>query len=175
MISVRSATVDDAEAMARVNAAGWRAGYRDIVPKSRLDHLPESRWRREMRDGLSDPQGDSFTLVAEFDGEFAGYCYVAAPAREGPEGSKTCELVALYVDPKLWRRGIGRVLVEAVIAEAARLGWREMVLWVFEPNQPAQDLYMDAGFAADGESRPFVPLGIPTIRMRRALSQSPVR
>jgi GNAT superfamily N-acetyltransferase len=170
MIEIQEAVIDDAEQMARVNAAGWREGYRGIVPDDRLDHLPEADWERQMRAGLSEPRLDSFTRTAELDGEFAGYCFVAAPGRDQPDESNVAELVAIYVEPRLWRRGVGRALIGAAIDHTAELSYECLLLWTFEQNQRALGFYRAAGFEPDGARRPFVPIGTPTIRMRRMLS-----
>jgi ribosomal protein S18 acetylase RimI-like enzyme len=170
VVEVRVANVEDADAMAEVNAAGWREGYRGIVPDSRRDHLPVGRWRREMRAGLESPRGESFTRIAELDGEFAGYCFVAAPGREEPDDSPVCELAALYVDPGVWRRGVGTALVDSAVAEAAACGCEEMLLWTFEENTRALAFYRAAGFLEDGGQRPYVPIGAATVRLRRSLA-----
>ena len=170
MIEVRAAVPADAEAMAAVNASGWRQGYRDIVPGHYLERLPVSRWRREMKAGLREPRGDSFTRIAEIDGEFAGYCFVAAPGRQEPPDSPLAELVALYVDPARWGKGAGRALLDRAIRDTTELGsYEEMELWTFTGNERAQRLYLAAGFEADGATRTFEPLGIPTMRMRLRL------
>jgi ribosomal protein S18 acetylase RimI-like enzyme len=162
--------VEDAPAMAHVNAAGWREGYRGIVPDERLDHLPEADWRRQMTAGLEAPRLDAFTRIAELDGEFAGYCFVAAPGREEPDDSRTAELVALYVHERFWRRGVGSALITAALERLAALGrYEEVFLWTFEQNVRAISFYRAFGFAPDGGRRPFVPIGTPTIRMRRPL------
>jgi ribosomal protein S18 acetylase RimI-like enzyme len=169
MIEVREAVVEDADAMANVNAAGWRAGYKGIVPDERLQNLPIGRWRREMRDGLRGPRGDSFTRIAEMGGTVAGYCLISAPARDEPDDSKLSELVAIYVRPQSWRRGVGRELITAAVGHAGELGYEEMYLWTFEHNQRALDFYLDFGFQPDGTRRDYQPLGIPTLRLRRKL------
>jgi GNAT superfamily N-acetyltransferase len=170
VIEVREGVVEDAEQMARVNAAGWREGYRGIVPDERLDHLPEADWRRQMTDGLREPRLDAFTRIAEVDGEFAGYCFVAAPGREEPDDSKIAELVAMYVYKRFWRQGIGTALMDQAIRQAASFGrYAELFLWTFEQNQRAISFYRRHGFEPDGAKKPFVPIGTPTVRMRRAL------
>ncbi len=156
--------------MAEVNAAGWRVGYRELVPRHYLEALPVTRWRREMAEGLRNPRRDSFTRVAELDGSFAGYGFVAAPGRSEPDDSRLAELVALYVDPECWGRGVGRALLDAVLAAAARLGYEEIFLWTFEGNERALALYEPAGFEPDGATRPFAPTGTATLRMRRPLA-----
>ena len=169
MVEVREAVVEDAEAMANVNAAGWRAGYRGIVPDERLENLPVGRWRREMKAGLREPRVDSFTRIAELSEVVAGYCFVAAPARDEPDGSKLSELVAIYVRPQSWRRGVGRELITAVLARAGELGYEEMYLWTFERNQRALDFYLEFDFQPDGSRQDYMPLGIPTLKLRRPL------
>ncbi len=170
MIRVREPRVADAPAMAEVNAAGWRVGYRELVPHHYLEELPVARWRREMAEGLRNPRGDSFTRIAELDGSFAGYGFVAAPGREEPDDSRLAELVALYVDPERWGVGVGRALLEAMLSESARLGYERISLWTFEGNERALRLYRSAGFEPDGATRPFAPTGIPTLRLDRPLS-----
>lgn len=169
MIEVREATVDDADAMADVNAAGWRDGFREIVPEWYLEKLPIERWRREMSAGLASPRGDAFTRIGEVDGDFAGYCFVAAPGREVPDDSMEAELVAVYVYESYWGKGVGRALVEEALGQAAKLGYEEIVLWTFSRNERALGLYGKLGFELDGGSRPFVPVGAETVRLRKRL------
>ena len=156
--------------MAAVNAAGWREGYRGIVPEYYLEDLPVSRWLREMKNGLANPRGDAFTRIAEVDGGFAGYCFVAAPGREVADDSNEAELVAIYVYSRHWGQGVGRALLEAALAETTRLGYEEIVLWTFARNERALRLYRAAGFEPDGATRPFVPVGTETVRLRRTLN-----
>ncbi|SDH59084.1 GNAT family N-acetyltransferase [Roseospirillum parvum] len=65
------------------------------------------------------------------------------------------ELLTLAVDPAHQGRGLGRRLVAAGLAEAARLGAGEMVLEVAEDNQPALYLYHALGFAPLGRRRRY--------------------
>ena len=52
-------------------------------------------------------------LVAEKDGEIAGYVYASAH-RPRPAYAKTVEST-VYVDPSFWRQGIARALLVALI------------------------------------------------------------
>jgi predicted GNAT family N-acyltransferase len=60
--------------------------------------------------------------------------------------------------------GLGLVLMEGVMAEARRLGFREAVL---DAQTYAIPFYERLGFAAEGEE--FLDAGIPHYRMRREL------
>lgn len=91
-------------------------------------------------------------LVAVVDGEIAGYVRVA-PATSLEATSHVLQIRGIAVDPALRGQGIGRVLVDAAIAEARRRGARRLTLRVFAPNEPARRLYESAGFVVEGVQR----------------------
>jgi GNAT superfamily N-acetyltransferase len=169
LVAVREAIPEDTEAIVEVNAAGWREGYRDIVSEEKLAQLPIERWRHEIGVGLRRPVADAFTYVAEIDGAFAGYCYVAAPAREPDLGPVVAELVAMYVDPGRWREGAGGALMEAAIERLSGLPYDQAVLWTFKENRRAIAFYERHGWSVDGAEKIHSASGVPAIRMRRPL------
>jgi GNAT superfamily N-acetyltransferase len=160
---------EDTEAIVSVTAAGWREGYREIVSPEKLAGLPVERWRHEVGVGLRRPVGDAFTYVAEIDGGFAGYCYVAAPGREADLGPEVAEVVAMYVHPDHWSRGAGGALMRAAIERLAALPYEEAVLWTFKENGRAIAFYEGHGWSADGAEKVHARSGVPAIRMRHPL------
>jgi [ribosomal protein S18]-alanine N-acetyltransferase len=60
------------------------------------------------------------------------------------------EVIAIGVRPAQQRRGVGRVLLEEIVARAARAGAARLFLEVAEDNAPARALYAAAGFAQVG-------------------------
>jgi GNAT superfamily N-acetyltransferase len=171
-VEVRAAEPDDAEALVQLTAAGWRAAYQGMVPRRMIERLPIAAWRHDIGTGLRAPVADAFTYVAELNGALAGYCYVAAPGREEPEGSRVAELVAIYVEPERWRLGVGRALAESAAGEAARLGYEQIKLWTFESNARARAFYLALGWRLDGERQPHPASGTPLVGMRRTLGAS---
>jgi GNAT superfamily N-acetyltransferase len=169
LVSVREAAPEDTEAIVSATAAGWREGYRGIVSPEKLAELPIERWRHEVSVGLRRPEGDAFTYVAEIDGEFGGYCYVAAPTREAALGPEVAELVAMYVAPVHWRKGAGKALMDAALDRLARLPYGEAILWTFKENERAIAFYERHGWVADGAEKVHPRSGEPAIRMRRPL------
>lgn len=152
-----------------MTVAGWREGYRGIVSEEKLADLPVERWRHEVGVGLRRPIEDAFTYVAEIDGEFAGYCYVAAPTREPDLPSDVAEVGAMYVDPAHWREGVGAALMGAAVARLEGLPYSEAVLWTFRGNERAVAFYQRYGWSADGVEKIHQRSGEPAIRMRRSL------
>ena len=65
------------------------------------------------------------------------------------------ELLTVAVAPDQRRSGVGRRLVTAFLAEAARRGGESAFLEVAEPNAPARALYAACGFRPAGRRRAY--------------------
>ena len=66
-----------------------------------------------------------------------------------------CALYGMWVDPRFRGTGVGRALVDAVVAQARAAGKRRLVLHVVSVNDAAGRLYERAGFVATGHTVPF--------------------
>jgi ribosomal protein S18 acetylase RimI-like enzyme len=86
----------------------------------------------------SSPQG--CILLALQDGQPAG-CVALHRLDDG-----ICEMKRLYVRPSFRAMGIGKVLAEAIIAEAQRKGYKKMCLDTVPSMREAQLLYQSMGF-----------------------------
>ncbi|QDU67923.1 GNAT family N-acetyltransferase [Engelhardtia mirabilis] len=97
-------------------------------------------------------------------GELLGVAFLVAPGSGTAQvaGPDEGEIQLLAVAPDQRRRGAGRLLMEAAIAEGQRLGWAAMVLSTRPTMGPAHALYHSLGFercaARDwiGDERPFL-------------------
>lgn len=84
------------------------------------------------------PQGR--LLLARDEGSVVG-CVAMRPL-----ANETCEMKRLYVRPGARAGGVGRQLVEHVIAEARAIGYRRMYLDTLPTMTGAQRLYERLGF-----------------------------
>jgi ribosomal protein S18 acetylase RimI-like enzyme len=167
MLIIRSATPDDALAVATVHVRAWQEGYRGLVADDYLDALrPEDRAARYDL-GASDPARPS-TTVAVRDGVVCGFATIGA-CREA--GAQTGELLALHVDPSAWGLGVGRRLIAEARARLHSLGFTEAVLWVLVGNERAQRFYRIDGWRPDDCERTVELWGtrIDDVRFRRDL------
>lgn len=90
---------------------------------------------------------DVIVLVAEREGEVIGYTYAGVEGRDymalrGPAGV----LYDIVVDPAHREGGVGRMLLDATLAELRARGAPRVVLQTAERNENAQRLFARAGF-----------------------------
>ena len=90
-------------------------------------------------------------------GAFALLGLVSGPEGELPAGyvlarmaADECEILSIGVAGSARRRGVGRALVAATLAEAAIRGARRLYLEVAEDNVAARGLYLAFGFRETG-------------------------
>lgn len=137
MINVRSATVEDAVAIATVHIAAWKESYRGIVPEEFLRNLSVERRTAQWVQSLSDSSNQYHrTFVAELHGQvvgFSNYGYCNDPEFGG-------ELYAIYLLKSAQKRGIGRMLVNEVVSGLLNLDIHSMMVWVLKEN-PARGFY----------------------------------
>lgn len=84
-----------------------------------------------------------------------------------------CSLFGMWVDPGFRRTGVGRALVDAVVAQARATGKRRVVLHVVGDNTAARGLYERQGFVATGHSVPY-PNDDQQVEVEMALVLEPV-
>jgi len=78
-------------------------------------------------------------FVAEEDGEVIGYGCISVAC-------ESCDLENVVVAEEYRRSGVGRRILNALIAEAAKRGAENIFLEVRVSNAPAMRLYLSCGF-----------------------------
>lgn len=137
MVSVRPAELSDIPRIAEIHVLSWQAAYEGILPAEFLANLSIERRQEHWSSNFGDRQ----TLVVEFEGAVAGFVGVAAT-----EDPNLGEVQSIYLDPRLYRRGLGRPLLHAGEQRLAEMGFREGVLWVFVDNRAARSFYEAMGW-----------------------------
>ncbi|MBE9606053.1 GNAT family N-acetyltransferase [Acetobacteraceae bacterium H6797] len=87
------------------------------------------------------PPKGALLLARNTEGTAIG-CVALRPLAEG-----CCEMKRLYVSPEGRGLGLGRALLEAILAEARRIGYREIRLDTLPGMDSAIALYEKAGFS----------------------------
>jgi len=92
-------------------------------------------------------------IVAELGDRLAGFAAVLFD-------EELAELDGLFVEPDLWRQGIGAALIDVAVHEARRQGLSMTVI----ANPSAREFYEKCGFTAEGPAK--TQFG-PALRMSR--------
>ena len=83
-------------------------------------------------------------LLANVDGSPAGCC--AFRSLTSSDHLNACEMKRLFVRPAFRGLGIGRLLVEKVMASASMAGYSNMLLDTLSDMEAARALYQEVGF-----------------------------
>jgi phosphinothricin acetyltransferase len=140
--TIRPAEPSDFDAITRIYAHAVMHGTAsfEIAPP---DEAEIGRRFRALQDG-----GYPY-LAAEIDGAVAGYAD-AGPYRARPAYNWTVE-DSVYIAADAHRRGIGRALLERLIEDSERRGFRQMIAVVGDSRQIASiELHRALGFALVG-------------------------
>ncbi|GAA1983997.1 GNAT family N-acetyltransferase [Isoptericola halotolerans] len=147
-VVIRSATSEDATAIAQVHLTSWRGAYSHVLPASYLDSLDVTERAQEWQRALSSDEGS--TIVAEADGRTLGFASYG-PSRDEDAEDGCLELYAIYLDPEAWGRGVARDLMRTVLADVPPTV--RMTLWVLDESKRAHHFYRRHGFQPDGVER----------------------
>lgn len=147
--AMRSARNDDSEGIARAHSAAWRAAF-TFLPETFLEALtPDavvSKWRRD----LADPASSLFVATR---GEWLGGFLQLAHAN--------AEVMSLYVDPSVWRIGVGSMLLtygESILADR---GEPSALLWTARDSSQSRRFYERHGWVPTGrEQRQTLTSGV---------------
>jgi phosphinothricin acetyltransferase len=141
-VTIRPATPADIPAITRIYADAVRNGTATFE----LEPPDKAEMTRRMMALLD---GGFPYLAAEIGGTFAGYAY-AGFYRTRPAYRFTVE-DSIYVDPTAQRRGVGRALLERLIEECERRGFRQMVAVIGDSAQTASiEMHRALGFRPSG-------------------------
>jgi GNAT superfamily N-acetyltransferase len=115
-------------------------------------------------------RGGVLVAVAE-GGGITGFAWFGPSRDSDADPRVTGEVFAIYAAPNAWGTGAGRALMGSAVAELARLGYADVVLWVLDGNERARRFYALAGWEEDGASKTDGSRGStsPRSRYRRTL------
>jgi L-amino acid N-acyltransferase YncA len=130
-MNIRPAKITDIPAITRIYAHAVEFGTAsfELAPPDET----------EMARRMNELMGKGFPyIVEEIEGELAGYAYVG-PYRARPAYRFTVE-DTVYIAPDMQRRGLGRVLLAALIEAAAAAGYRQMIAVIGDSTEQAASI-----------------------------------
>jgi len=158
---IREAAGADAIPLAEIYVASWREAYRGIAPDSALEALSvatqTARWQK-LLSGAARNRVRAF--VVDEDGALAGFIVVGDVRGDVPDPRRR-EVQAMYLDPRLWRKGLGRRLLAHAEKDARESGAVVMVNWILAANRRGQAFCEALGYNPTGETRTNSIGGVP--------------
>ncbi|KLU24156.1 hypothetical protein EOS_21740 [Caballeronia mineralivorans PML1(12)] len=154
LVGIREATVEDAEAIAKIHVNSWQAAYQGILPDGYLAKLTvEARseaWRQSIMSGR--PRVLVADANTDTDETILGWIAFGR-SRDGDKDYHWAEVETLYIAPAFWRKGVGKRLIDAARHVLKSAGYTDVALWVLLDNRRARAFYKRAGFVCDNSSR----------------------
>jgi len=157
-VQVRRAKADDVEEVAAVAARAFPLACPPHMPRSDVEsfieqNLSAAHFRTYLR------SRERQVLLATLGGAVVGYTMVIYGEPQDPDvraavtTGRSAELSKIYVLPEHHRRGVGRALLNAALAEARARGMQTIWLGVNQLNERAQRFYHAQGFTRVGTKK----------------------
>jgi GNAT superfamily N-acetyltransferase len=127
----------------------WRRlwdGYLTFYKVTVAPEITDRTWAR-----ILDPSSAVSMRLAEVDGELAGFAIFLSHPSTWVKNDD-CYLEDLYLDQKFRGHGVGRALMDDLIAICKRNGWERFYWHTDEGNATARKLY-DSYVKSDGHVR----------------------
>lgn len=140
-VAVVAATAADLPLVAKLAHAIWRRHYPGIIPVAQIDYMLARGYSEAALSQYLDAKDAGLALACDDGGAvgFVGW----HPLDDG----RTMKLDKLYVLPEHHGAGIGRMLIEHVVAKARAAGCSAVALNVNRGNVNAVRAYERCGFA----------------------------
>ena len=191
-LTIRPATPNDAQSIARIRVQGWRFAYQGLISQDYLDSLSVAEDTERMRGCLSqlpqnsppsrsasvqgsDGEKRSFMLAVRGDAVL-GFCrFSAAPnktnraERAVPGGTLNGRLHSLYIDPETLGQSIGHTLMNHALSTFAAWGCERATLWVLEGNSRAISFYERQGWRCTGATKVDQSFGLCLVEHEMAV------
>lgn len=152
-IIIRQAVPEDTEMLRDLAYTSFWDAFHDHpknAPDDLDDYMTKAFSSEQIESELSDP--NSIFLIAEFEGETAGYArLIMDSTEEGITAERPIELNRLYSHQRFLGKGVGQSLMDACFERAGLEGADVMWLGVWEYNPRAQRFYEKNGFREVGK------------------------
>ena len=168
---VRDALSADAKSIAKVHVASWQEAYIDLMPADFLDSLVKTLQQRATYWASAIESQEAEVLVADIEGSVVGWISIGPCRDEDRAAEEFGEVMAIYLLPEYWGKGIGTELWKSGLKRLSDQGCRFITLWVLSKNERAIRFYQRLGAVEDSNShRTLVRGGIVLDEVRYILS-----
>lgn len=153
-VSARLAWPDDATSIARVQLAGWREMYADLVPAEVLDSLDADEFAERWTALLTAPKDARMrVLVALERADVRGFALVHPSADPDADQVADGEVGELVIDPAHRGEGHGSRLLQAAVDTLRADRFTRVRWWITSTDDALREFVASSGWEPDGAHR----------------------
>ena len=142
-IIIREVAPGDAHTLAYVQTESWKKEFCGILPQAELERCTQLSKAEAMYERLlEEKKGHGFLLLLDNNPHCIAY-WDRSRVADLPDYA---ELICIHSLQDNWGKGYGSMMMEYVLAEIQKAGYKQVMLWVFEKNYRACRFYEKHGF-----------------------------
>ncbi len=143
---LRPAAVQDARAIAEINAMAWRETYAGLMPAEILANIDLDDWTRRWLARIGSDENGQAVFVALEDGVPVGFarCNRQTNPKLVPLGFDG-EIASIYLLRRVQRQGLGRGLMARLAEHLMCIGCASAAVWVLRDAAKARGFYEALG------------------------------
>ncbi|MBM3563093.1 MAG: GNAT family N-acetyltransferase [Alphaproteobacteria bacterium] len=143
---LRPAVLEDARALAEVNAAAWRETYAGLMPAEALAGIDIDDWTRRWRDRICSSDAGQAVFIALDEGVPVGLarCNRQSNPKLVPLGFEG-EIASIYLLRRVQGQGLGRSLMARLAEHLMSVGCASAAVWVLRDAAKARGFYEALG------------------------------
>jgi predicted acetyltransferase len=142
-VKIRTATLEDAESIAKIHVKAWQESYKGIISQAYLDEIPFQDRLNLRKKILSEHNPDSIHLVATINDQIVGFCDAGSAFTKS--NLFHGEIYAIYLLNEYKHSGIGSTLITSAHTHLAQRKLLPYVAWVLKENISACRFYEKHG------------------------------
>jgi len=139
---IREANKEDSFSIAKVQVDTNRSTYKGIMTEDYLNNLSYESKAKDWEKKLFNEDSNEFMYVAEIDNtKIIGF---ASASLFRTNDSFEREIYSIYILKEFQRKGIGKLLIEAIVEKFIESNVRTMIIWTLQEN-PSRLFYEHLG------------------------------
>ena len=150
MVIIRKGELKDCAGIARVEVDSYRSAYAGIFPDEYIDHFTYEEQEGDWQKWFESNKDEILYLAENQPEEICGYCL--CKIKKDIYLGYDAEMVALHVNRKIHRQGVGSALLDKAMQELQIRGCASVMLWTLRDN-PIRKWYERLGGKVIGEKK----------------------
>ena len=151
-INIRRVKWGDENILAYIQTESWKEAFKTILSKDDLEKYTDINAAIEMYTVLlKENIANGFILLINNN----PHCIAYFDKARDEQMVGFSELICIHSLSKNWGNGYGSMMMEYILNEMRKLGFKNVMLWVFKENIRARNFYEKHGFVLTENTKEF--------------------